>query len=119
MKYQSRELSGVLLNYAVAVAKKTSVVVLKNKVLHTFDGTEFNPIQNIEDSFNIILNESLSINQLERDGKLWEAKYWTRAFYATGENQLIAACRCFLLKYIGEEIDIPDHVLKEVSFKNN
>ena len=121
MKIKTSELTGAALDWAVAKASQPvySDTALVAAVRGGYDGIgnfhePFNPSTNWSQGGPIIEREQISIRQwtnvpivhayMPQDDAPWSED---------GSSPLIAAMRCFCASRLGDEIDIPDELIKE------
>lgn len=71
---------------------------------------EFRPTDTWDDAGPIIERERINTHT-HPDGATWVASYHGAAFCADGPTALISAMRCFVLRRLGPEIDIPRELL--------
>lgn len=129
MKIKTAELIGPALNWAAAVADKRTILrtLCKDIVVRgrRADGSEI-----LDDSYSFIPSEAWSQGGpiLERE-KLelrcnddgWQAfcfgfpvakAHRGQRIWASGPTPLVAAMRCFVASRMGDEIEIPEELLK-------
>ena len=105
MKVKTSELSGVQLDWAVAVAEG---LPFKGMVVDE----ELNPLRYHNDwksAGSIIEREGMSL-EFRPMGSMheWVALSSIGDKYAGGETPLIAAMRCYVFSELGEEVEVPD-----------
>jgi hypothetical protein len=100
MKIKTSELTGATLDRAVAKAAG-----------QTYHGPAWTkPSTDWKQGGPIIEREQIDIQCFPRKsgGVVW------RTFHADGPTPLIAAMRCFVAIKLGDEVDVPDDVLKDM-----
>lgn len=134
MKTQVSTLSGIALDYAVAVALGYSdfeIDELGNLFFHERRGNfdpmnlrEFSPSSNWEDGGRLIETQGIYLVPATTSNKPggfgWSAiPTWERCKVAVllpqrGKSPLEAAMRCYVASQFGEEVEIPEGVLGEM-----
>jgi len=118
LKTQTSELSGVALDWAVATAKDLAVVIpCGDKRVAVWSGLndpeDFHPSTDWAQGGPIIEREKLSFRE-ERPGLhfgyIWDGA--VHRLYASGPTPLIAAMRCYVASKLGDEVDVPEELLK-------
>ena len=126
MIVKTKTLTGVTLDYAVAMAEKIEVVLWRNEGIKYAVVLPFNkgqypsfytPSSNWDQSGPIIDRELIAIKPYTFLFATWGALSRdhqslanSNSQYVDGEAPIIAAMRCYVLNKIGEEIDIPDEL---------
>lgn len=108
---KTSKLSGVALDWAVAVAEKETPVYLsvdkafKNRTSGIYIG-DYSPSTNWEQGGPIIEREEISIELVSGE--------WVSQIHLNrgeqGPTPLIAAMRCYVASKLGDEIDIPEEL---------
>ena len=100
MKIKTSELKDLALDWAVSAAKGLSWK-LHGHIPFSTDWAQGGPI---------IEREGI---QLALVGDFcWEALRNADGVFCLGRTQLIAAMRCFVASKLGDEVDVPDEILK-------
>ena len=124
MKHKTSELSGALLDVAVAKAEGTTNVRIEDwgqgdlcvTALNAFEPVPFRPSSNWSNGGPIIDRERISLiaPMLGRHMELWTAGTGAVQTYdgleldheQEGDTGLIAAMRCFVASKLGEEVEL-------------
>lgn len=128
MKIKVSELKDAALDWTVAKIDQRADVLIRNGVLYVkFKGpferkyTEriYEPHASWSQGGPIIEREGIGLHRatppvgsVMRTGFEWTATALDRAHIEFGPTPLVAAMRCFVAYKLGEEVDIPDELLK-------
>jgi len=131
MKIKTNELTGVALDWAVAKSEGMDIeggTVITNLIYIDRDlierPVEWNPSEDWAQGGPIIEREHIELRPGSFIGskdypRLWAAwaenRYGNRQQGKTGPTPLIAAMRCFVASKLGDEVEIPDEVLRLAS----
>ena len=74
-------------------------------------GPGFNPSTDWSQGGPIIERESISITK-HADQDYWWAGSWNARYVASGPTPLVAAMCCFVASEMGNEVDVPEELLK-------
>lgn len=120
MKVKTSELIGEVLNWAVAQGEKQTTGKTTGEPFlyeHRLYLQDFDPSGNWSHGGPIIEREGIAIGRT-RNGKGYAAwigyasDYGMVKFY-TAHNLLTAAMRCYVASKLGDEVEIPDEMIKE------
>ncbi|CDG21039.1 conserved protein of unknown function [Xenorhabdus poinarii G6] len=111
MKLKTSELTGLALDYAVAIAQRWEIVII----------TEYSPSTDWEQCGQLIEKYIDDLTHMAFRGDHWVAN--CRAVLVddfsifktqTGDTPQIAICRAVVAAQSGDEVDIPDELLEGV-----
>jgi hypothetical protein len=108
---KTNELTGAALDWAVAEAEgffKNDMASVRDGVVDVFYFDEYSPSTNWALGGEIIERERISL--LDQGGDCWLATcVWTEMF---GDTHLIAAMRSYVGSKLGDEVQIPEELIK-------
>ena len=108
---KTNELTGAALDWAVAEAEgffKNDMASVRDGVVDVFYFDEYSPSTNWALGGEIIARERISL--LDQGGDCWLATCgWTEMF---GDTHLIAAMRSYVGSKLGDEVQIPEELIK-------
>ena len=111
MKIKTTELTGAALDWAVAKAlghhqppydEYTKVWLSQKR--YSSDWAQGGPI---------IGRERISIDCQQGSPEFWKASCPRWLYFGHGPTPLIAAMRCFVASKLGDEVEVPDELVKE------
>ena len=121
MKIKTRELTGLSLRYAVAVAEGYGKFEADEGeyYFHSRNGevgwfltlSDFKPDENWEQGGPLIEREVIDLASPNPIDPEWTAMQWRFRQAAKGPTPLIAAMRCFVASRLGDEVEIPEELL--------
>lgn len=124
MKIKTSELKGIALDYAVALAEggenfrfdtvSTYWITIngKDRALKASWAQSFIPSTNWNQAGSIIEREKIAI-MCPSTGDFWDARANVfPAEYWRGETPLIAAMRCYVASKLGDEVEIPEELVR-------
>lgn len=129
MKVKTAELDGLTLDWAVAVARGKRDIKIFRPTRPTDRGwieVRFNPDSrvptgrydpSVNPEFSWPIIDACGISLIKQTDTRWVSEYSLGCgrpdhARAWGPTSLVAAMRCFSLEYHGDEIDVPDSVLR-------
>lgn len=121
MKLKTSELSGNALDWAVAKCEKKKIhcIPALNYPFLVDNAVPFQPSVSHSDAGPII--EANEINTSATGGSMkWKAYVWVEAKQNFGKEyfgktHLIAAMRCYVASKLGEEVEIPDSIISNLT----
>jgi hypothetical protein len=110
MKIKTADLTGSVLDWAVAKCEGVEVTYLDDGITRCDPSGRFSPSTSWQVGGPIIERERI---ELVDDSPGWLARIdlWAREIVVGGPAPLIAAMRCFVASKLGEEVEIPDELL--------
>ena len=108
MKIKTSELTGAALDYAVAQCEGREYPDNAHRYLGK---AYYCPSTDWAFGGPIIDRESISTTK-HADQNYWWAGAWDARHKGTGPTPLIAAMRCYVATKLGEEVEIPEELLK-------
>lgn len=110
MKIKTSELSGEGLDWAVAKCEGGVVWTFGEPMVSGYDGlVDFTPTTDWAQAGPIIEREQMDITWVEDNN--CQASNGIRS--GEGPTPLIAAMRCHVLMYLGDEVDVPEELIGE------
>lgn len=111
MKIKTSELTGAALDWAVGTIDQPDWEpedLMVNLYLDD-DGYYYSPSTNWMQGGPIIEGEGIAT---DLDGDIWCASYNTKPIAIYGPTPLTAAMRCYVTSKLGDEVEIPEELLK-------
>jgi hypothetical protein len=105
MKIKTQDLTGSVLDWAVAICEPTQC-----------NPDHYSPSTDWSQGGPIIEREGISAMQTDADSGDWEASIWLNPdkhmpLIQEGPTPLIAAMRCYVASQLGDEVAVPDDVV--------
>jgi len=119
MKIKSSELTGPALDWAVAKCEGASLDTLESYIDGMREADDGNYSTDWAQGGPIIEREKITLKcEASAGEELWFAEKWPdyskpSSGWGRGFSPLIAAMRCYVDSKIGDEVDIPDELMKE------
>lgn len=124
MKIKTTELTGAALDWAVAKCEGLNIIGPDSDWIDTFTGGRHyekhgEPWAIPSYSFlwaqggPVIGRERISIDCQQGSPEFWKASCPRWLYFGHGPTPLIAAMRCYVASCLGDELEVPDELVKE------
>ena len=112
MKIKTADLIGPALDWAVAKCEGKVHGYKHQLVDDCRDVIPYTPSVDWSQGGPIIERGNIDLISPTPSDPLWQAMQWRFAHGAKGPTPLIAAMRCFVAAHLGDEVDVPDELLR-------